>query len=87
MKKALLFIIISFFALSTPVYAEYYKVNVKRIDKDLYKDLNTGTFITTQYCYEYAYGEEAILKWEGQYGDNKIIFDGGSECDVKNVFK
>lgn len=67
--------------------AEFYKVNVKRIDQDLYKDTVSGVFIETRYCYEYAYGEEAILKWEGKYGDNKIIFDGGGECDVKNVFK
>lgn len=65
-------------------YAELYKVNVKRIEKDLYKT-DDGFFIQTRYCYEYAYGEEAI------YDDvnERLIFTrmSNSACDVKKVFK
>ena len=76
------------FAIYIPISAnaEYYKVNVKRIEKDLYKT-DTGLYIQTQYCYEYTYGDSAILKYEQYSYDNKIIFDSGTSCDIKKVFK
>ena len=66
--------------------AEYYKVNVRRVDKDLYKT-SSGLFIQTKYCYEYAYGEDAVLKYEQYSYDNKLIFDSGTSCEVAKVFK
>jgi hypothetical protein len=72
---------------ATVSLAEYYKVRgVKRLDKDLYKS-SDGLYIETKYCYHYTYGEDAVLKWEGKYGDNKIIWDDDSKCDVKNVWE
>lgn len=52
-------------AIATPLaaYAEYYKINVKRIEQDLYKT-DGGVYIQTQYCYEYTYGDDAVLKYE-----------------------
>lgn len=75
-------------AISVPAaaYAEYYKVNVKRIEQDLYKT-DSGLYIQTQYCYEYTYGDDAVLKYEQYSYDNKLIFDSGTSCDVKKVFK
>lgn len=75
-------------AISAPVaaYAEYYKVNVKRIEQDLYKT-DSGLYIQTKYCYEYTYGDDAVLKYEQYSYDNKLIFDSGTSCDVKKVFK
>jgi len=67
-------------------YAEYYRVNVKRIEKDLYKT-DSGLYIQTQYCYEHTYGDDAVLKYEQHSYDNKLIFDSGTSCDVKKVFK
>lgn len=67
-------------------FAEMYTVNVKRIDKDLYKT-DEGFYIQTKYCYEYAYGDDAVLKYEPYGYDNKLIFDSGSVCDVEKVFK
>jgi hypothetical protein len=65
---------------------DYYKVeNVKRVEQDLYRAGNL--YIQTRYCYHYTYGEDALLKWEGPYGDNKIIWSDDSNCQVKNVFK
>jgi hypothetical protein len=69
--------------------AEYYKLNnVKKIDRDLYRSDNL--IIETKHCYHYTtYGEEAILKWEGdsyRYG-NKIIWADDSNCDVAKVFR
>ncbi len=66
--------------------AGVYKLsNVKRIDKDLYKDTGSGVKIETRYCYHYTYGEKAILKWDGFSG--KIIWADDSNCEVKSIFK
>jgi hypothetical protein len=65
---------------------DVYKLeNVKRVEQDLYRagDL----YLETQYCYHYTYGEDAILKWEGAYGSNKIIWSDDSTCQVKKIFK
>lgn len=65
--------------------ADMYKVYVRRIDQDIYRTAE-GFFIKTMYCYQYAYGEEAILEWDGSFG--RLIFvDAGDSCDVKSVFK
>ena len=67
--------------------AEYYKLSgVKRVDKDLYKS-SDGTYIETKFCYHYTYGEDVVVKWEGPYGNNKIIWNDDSTCDVKRMFK
>ena len=71
---------------ASPVRAEMYTVEVRRIYQDLYKT-DEGVYIQTRYCYRYAYGDEAVLKYE-QYGyDNKLIFDDGEVCEVVKVFK
>lgn len=63
--------------------AEYYRVTVKRIEKDLYRDVSSKTIIETKYCYEYAHSEPALLKWEGRYGDNYLLFESSdTKCDV-----
>jgi len=74
--------------LAVPIYAyaELYKVNVKRIDQDLYKTTD-GFYIKTRYCYEYTYGNDAVLKYEQYSYDNKLIFDSGNSCQVEKVFK
>lgn len=66
--------------------AEMYAVNVKRIDKDLYKT-DEGVYIQTKYCYEYTYGDDAVLRYEPYSYDNKLIFDSGTTCEVVKVFK
>jgi hypothetical protein len=81
---AVLFVVVS---MGPAVEAgDYYKLeNVKRVEQDLYR--SGDLYIQTQYCYHYTYGETALLKWEGQYGNNKIIWADDSNCAVKNVFK
>lgn len=66
--------------------AEMYVVEVRHIDQGLYKT-SEGVYIQTRYCYRYAYGEEAVLKYEQYSYDNKLIFDDGEVCEVKKVFK
>jgi hypothetical protein len=68
--------------------ADYYRVNIRRLDKDLYRDTMSRVLIKTKYCYEYAYGEDAVLVWDGPYSwDNKLIFSSGSTCDVDGVYR
>ena len=77
---------VALLAAAGAAHAEMYAVQVKRIDKDLYKT-DQGVYIQTKYCYRYAYGDEAVLSYD-QYGyDNKLIFDDGDVCDVVKVFK
>jgi hypothetical protein len=65
--------------------ADYYHLSgVTRADENLYKA--DGVWIVTQYCYHYGYGDTAILKWEGPYGPNTIIWDNES-CAVKRIIK
>jgi len=88
-KNIFLFAILTLLALLVPGKvgaSDYYKLeNVKRVDQDLYRagDL----YVQTQYCYHYTYGEDAVLKWGGKYGDNKIIWADDSTCAVKDIFK
>lgn len=76
-------------ALTALVWAEAYRVRVKRIGNDLYQDLNSGVMIQTQYCYEYCYGDDAILIWEGEYSfNNKLIFQSsGSSYRVLRLLR
>ncbi len=68
-------------------YAEYYKVYVTRVDQNLYKT-DEGVFIETRYCYEYAYSEEALLKYEDYSYDNKLVFVSmNNSCEVKRIFR
>ena len=88
MKKVLgiLVVIVATISFGSIASAEYYTVNVKRVDQDLYKT-NSGLYIQTNYCYEYSYGEDAILKYDDYSYDNKLIFDSGNSCDVTKIFK
>ena len=67
--------------------ADYYKLSgVKRVDQDLYKT-SDGLYLETQYCYHFTFGEEAVLKWEGEYGSNSIIWSDDTSCRVKKIWK
>ena len=73
MFKAFLGFII--LAMSLNSFAEVYSVYVKRESSNLYRD-SSGVYIETNYCYEYTYGDEAILRYSDNSYDNKIIFSG-----------
>lgn len=65
--------------------ADNYELSVTRKSANLYKVDGKEIFIRTQYCYEYAYGETAILEAHGTVGDLKFL-DSSSECPVKAIF-
>ncbi len=71
--------------LATPAFGDLYRVTVSRIDKDLYKDHDSGLIIETKYCYEYAIRDEAVLRYERYGYNNKLIFSSGTTCDVKAI--
>lgn len=79
-------IVVALLAVAGSAAAEMYAVNVRRIDKDLYKT-SDGVYIQTKYCYEYAYGDDAVLIYEKYSYDNKLVFDNGTVCEVEKVFK
>ncbi|HPG62357.1 MAG TPA: hypothetical protein PK586_10125 [Casimicrobium sp.] len=72
--------------LAISAHAEFYKVNIKRLDQNLYKS-SSGLYIETRFCFEFALGEDAVLKYESYAYDNKLIFNSGTTCDVVKVFK
>ena len=71
---------------STASAADFYKIdNLKRIDSNLYR--SDEILIETRYCYEFAFSETVILKYEGpgQFSGSKVIWSNDSNCDVKRV--
>jgi len=80
-KKISILTFLLLILLSSIACAEFYKVNITRIDQDLYKDTNTGYYIKTRNCYEYVYYEDAIYNSDTQ----KLIFDNGSSYDVDKI--
>lgn len=83
LKKNLLLILgIALVSMSTTAYAEIYKIEVKRLDKDLYKVVGADVIIKTRYCYVYSYGDKAILDTDSR----KLIFvDQSQTCDVAEI--
>jgi hypothetical protein len=45
-----------------------YSISVTRKGSNIYRVDGKDLFVTTRYCYEYAYSEDAILKYEGHSG-------------------
>jgi uncharacterized lipoprotein YmbA len=87
MRKILVLFLLT--ACGVAAASSYYKLEmVKRVDQNLYsaKSGTAKVIIETKYCYEYAVGVDAILKYDQYSYDNKIIFDDNSSCDVAKVF-
>jgi hypothetical protein len=88
-RKVLFALAVFATSLPTLARADDYQVSVTRIDQDLYKT-DTNIYIKTQFCYEFATGDDAILVYDGLPGsfDNKIIFTQDNQvCRVTGVFQ
>jgi hypothetical protein len=59
-----------------------YRVSVTRIESNLYRDVTSGVIIETRWCLELALMDDAVLRWEGRYGNNWIVFSNSQKCDV-----
>jgi hypothetical protein len=87
-RTLLLAILCVYLGLATAVLrAEVFRVSVTRVDRDLYRieGNNPKLYIETRYCYEYANRDDAVLRYERYAYDNKLIFSGGTTCDVKGL--
>lgn len=73
-----------------PVLAsDYFRVNVKRISRDLYQVIGQDIWIRTRFCFELAYEVEAVLKMDARlgYAVGRIKFIGGTndECEIAEL--
>lgn len=73
---------------ATWAHAEWYKVSVTRKADNLYKveDTYPAVWIETRFCFEFAFREPAVLRYERFSYDNRLVFDNGTACDVVRVF-
>ena len=71
-------------------YANDYLVDVKRSEQNLYKIIGKNIFIKTNHCYEYTYGEKAILRSNGYNGElifiDNIYNHEKTRCNVQGVY-
>ena len=65
--------------------AEISKVNVKKVEQDLYQT-SDGIYIQTDACYAEADRVDAVLKYEKFQCGNNIKFNVNTTCDVLGVF-
>ena len=69
--------------------AAQYKVVIKRLDSHLFQAQASKVFIETRRCGDLlpdSEEEEAILNWEGSFGNNWILFTAsGTRCDVASI--
>ena len=61
-----------------------YNVTITRVGSNLYQDSLSRVLIETTLCLEFANFEQAVLQWEGAYGNNWLFFTSTKQsCDVK----
>lgn len=70
-----------------PVDAAYYQVILTRRGSNLYQDLSSRAYIVTRYCYEYVYGDRAVLSYEPGGFSNQVLFSSGRTCPVDGVYR
>ena len=90
MKKTIsLCALIATILVASIAQAAFYKLsNVKRVDSNIYS-FTSGTvsgIVQTKYCYEYAYYDDAVLRYDKSSYENKLIFSSGEACDVADVY-
>lgn len=74
-------------ASAAPLGADQYRIAIRRLDTNLYQAQSSKVIIETRRCVDWdAAGsdtEEAILNWEGLFGNNWILFTASrTKCDV-----
>jgi hypothetical protein len=69
--------------------AAQYKVVIRRLDANLFQAKASKVIIETRRCGDWTANEdeeEAILNWEGSFGNNWILFSAsGTRCDVAAI--
>ncbi len=75
--------------LATPAPAEVYRVTVTLNADGLYQVDGTSLYVQTRYCYEYAYSEDAILKYDSSCGYTKGVLyflDSEESYDIEEIY-
>ena len=68
------------------IEAGVYKIKVKKVGSNLYRDIDTNIIIKTKACVELAGGDEALLEWSGVSGE--LFFRNmKNSCIVNKVYK
>lgn len=63
-----------------------YNVTVSRAGQDLYQTTDKKFIIKTQFCFEFATYDSAVLVWGGKYAaGNRITFSSRQGCDVVDI--
>jgi hypothetical protein len=86
MKMTLATVLVAMTTLVSTAQAEYYNIDIKRVDTKL-AIVNGNIPIEWQLsCLEvWAGTESAILKYDGKYSwDNFVLFDNGRKCELKS---
>lgn len=83
--KNLLALTATCFTLQTATAAEY-DISLSRKGPNLYKLDGTEILVHTRYCYQYSYGEQAILRMQGTQGEVTFIGSSPAKCNVKSVY-
>ena len=76
--------------MAVPLTAAQYKVVIKRLEANVFQAQASKVIIETRRCDAWVEGDElqedAILNWEGAYGNNWILFTAsGARCDVSRI--
>jgi len=85
--KLLKTILTSTILLTTFITADNYEVSLTRKGNNFYQVNYKNIFVQTNYCYEYAYSEDSILKLNGAYSSEVIFLDNKSRCDIKAIYE
>ena len=64
-----------------------YRVALTRLTRNIYRDTGSRLVFVTRYCYEYVYGDTAVLLSGGNSGVSTLIFSNGNECDVEGAYR
>lgn len=75
------------FSGAAPAWAEYYRVSLTRRGQNLYQEYSTRQHLITRYCYEYVYGDNAVLAYEQGSLWNMVIFSSGTTCPVEGIYR
>ena len=75
--------------LSQPTGAQSYRLMVKRLEGKVYQAMVSKVIIETRVCGDLGLAEEpeeAILNWEGRFGNNWLLFTSSKiKCDVLTI--
>jgi hypothetical protein len=89
LRRALSITGVCILAAVASIDAAQYKVVIKRLDANLFQAQASKVIIETRRCNDWTADddeEEAILNWEGSFGNNWILFTAsGTRCDVAAI--